>query len=148
MVDQLSIEQLEAARFLQTRLSGDSALVAAAPAGVWMHPAPDKRQGVWVSYQLQADHDNKTASQVTIWNESVWLVRAWGETRDVEDLIAAAARIHVLLNVGQAPLPSTAHALVYNANRDSGWMSTEIDNGREFRSLGGLYRLVVQLNGT
>jgi hypothetical protein len=147
-VDTASIEQLETARWLQTRLGGDSTLTAAAPSGVWTHPAPDKRQSVWVTYQLQADHDEKTASQVTIWNSSLWLVRAWKETRDYEDLTAAAARIHALLNTVQAPLPGTAHAIIYNCNREQGWMQAEVDNSREFRSLGGLYRIYTQLQDT
>lgn len=147
MTTAVAVEQLEAARWLQATLGGDTLLLAEAPGKVWSQPAPAEVTGTWVTHQLQADHDVKTANAATIWSEELWLVRAWAETKDYELLGPAAARIHQLL-VNVRNFPTTANATVYSCYREQTWMQQEIDSGREFRSLGGLYRICIQLNGS
>jgi hypothetical protein len=141
-----TVEALEAAEWLQAVLSADSALDAAAPAGVWSQPAPDDQAGVWVTHQLQSDTTVRTATNAIIWSNMMWLVRAWVEGRSYTPLKAAAARIQTVLDATRStPVASPNGGLVYCAYREEGWMAPEVDGGREFRSLGGIYRIELQL---
>jgi hypothetical protein len=139
-------EAYEAEIFFQREMESDSALVAAAPSGIWAHPAPEHRDGVWVTHHMQSGTDALTSNSVRVWNDQLWLIRAYVQDESFTPLKAAAAAIDRLF-ARRSDFASTDHALIYYVRREMTWMRPEVSGGKEYRSLGGMYRIAIQLTG-
>jgi len=97
---------------------------------------------VWIEYEAQAPGDDVAeVAEHRIWTEFVFLVRAVTRGRSTKALESIADEIDNRL---QRASGSTSDGLVLQAARQQEYVGRELDEGIEYRSLGGFYSLIVQ----
>lgn len=135
-------EIFTAESWLYSKLHGDSTLLALVPGGVYTWPVPANVAGAFVLYQLQSGVDIRGVGPARIGVNGLWLVRAVAETNSFGgNLLAAADRIDVLL---QAASGTVTAGVIWACVREEPFQLVELADGRQWRHLGGSYRLWVQ----
>lgn len=129
------------ARWLYETLHGDVTLMGMVN-GVYEQPAPLTSQYPMVIFSQQYETDVVTGdSHNRIMSDQSWLVRAIVEAPSYASAIDMAARIDALLE-GSSGSPTGG--LVIKCVRTNGFRGPEVNNGKEYRHLGGIYRLLAQ----
>jgi hypothetical protein len=131
-----------ARQWLFGTLTGDATLVAMLPggatAGVNNMQAEQGTPYPFVVYQFMSGIDYAAVGAFRIWTNMVWLVKAIGDTADVAALDAIAARIDTLLQRGSG---TPVAGNVWSADRQTTVEYPESVEGRQYRHLGGTYRI-------
>ncbi len=128
--------------WLYSKLHGDATLLALVPGGVYTWPVPANIGGAFVLYQMQAANDIRGVGPARIGVNGLWLVRAVAETNSFGgNLLAAADRIDVLL---QAASGTVTAGVIWACVREAPFQLVETKDGRQWRHLGGQYRIWVQ----
>jgi hypothetical protein len=127
--------------WLYSVLHGDSSLVAAAPGGIYADMAPLGVTGVYVTYALMAGSDVLTISGVRMLMRALYVVRATGEGNSYSVVTTAADRIDALLKRTSG---STSGGLILSCVREEPVRYGELVDGKQFRHLGGLYRIQIE----
>lgn len=140
--------------WLYSKLHGDSTLMALTPGGVHTWPVPAlvpnesgvmvPLSGAYVLYQMQTANDIRGVGPARIGVDGLWLVRVVAETNSFGgNLLAAADRIDVLL---QAASGTVTAGVIWACVRTEPFQLVELTEGgkRQFRHLGGQYRIWVQ----
>lgn len=131
-------EMAAARQWLYGVLHGDATLLGLGrdvfPGGT----APESFGFPFVTFQFMSGRDLMEIASIRIWTNMIWLVKVVGETADISTLDAIWARIDVLLHRGSGtPAAGTVWACV----RESTFELPETIQGKQYRSLGGTYRL-------
>lgn len=128
--------------WLYSKLHGDSTLMALTPGGVYTWPVPANVAGAYVLYQMQSGMDIGLYGPARAGVNGLWLVRVVAETRSFGgNLLAAADRIDVLLQLGART--AVAGGAIFGCARMEPFQLVEPADGRQFRHLGGIYRIFV-----
>jgi hypothetical protein len=137
------IESWIADTWLYTVLSTDAQLVAVVGTQIYADVAPIDATYPVVVYSSQANHDVSALGAKRIFNSAVYQVKVIGQVASYGPLRVPANRIEALLH-GKSG--STPDGTVISAVRESFVRYSEVDNGLQYRHLGGLYRLQMQSN--
>jgi hypothetical protein len=100
--------------------------------------APESFGFPFITFQFMSGLDYAAVGAYRIWTNMIWLVKTVGETADVSTLDAIMARIDVLLHRGSG---TPTAGIVWACVRESTFELPETIQGKQFRSLGGTYRL-------
>lgn len=138
----IGIEQQVAADWLFDTLSADSVIAAAAVGGVWDGPAKDETPYPILRFDLQSALTVRGNSFFEIMQNMLWLVRMVGVGGSYVPLEQAAQQIQSLLH-GVSAVPVSG-GMIESSAREQTFRQSRVDGGREFRHLGGLYRIYVQ----
>lgn len=136
------LETPTVAQWIHDTLTPDTAWAAASPGGLWDGPAAHDTEYPFTRFGLQSGIDVRGISTVTIMQDDLWLIRGICPGQDYTPLHAIAARIHVLLHgVLQQAVPG---GMIVSCMREQAFRLESTQGGREFRHLGGIYRINVQ----
>lgn len=120
-------------------LSGDVTLAGLVGARVYGHLAPQGAIFPLVLFAMQSGIDVQTLGPNRIMSNLVYVVRGVAEGGSFgTPLSAIAERIDAVL---QAKSGTTAAGAVYACVREQPYTLIETGNGRQYRHLGGVYRL-------
>ncbi len=138
----LGVEDMLAEKWLKDTLSGDSTLMAAALGGIWDGPARDGTKYPIVRYDLQSAVETRTTDLTTLWLNMLWLIRGVAETTSLATLRTISNRINVKLH-GSHDVAVTDGMIMW-CSREQGFNQQAVENGREYRHVGGIYRIVIK----
>jgi len=141
-VSGIGIEQQVAGDWLYDTLSGDSIIAAEAVGGVWDGPATSTTPYPILRFDLQSALTVRGNSFFEIMQNMIWLVRMVGAGGSYVPLEPGAQQIQSLLH-GVSAVPVT-DGIIESSAREQTFRQSRVDGGREFRHLGGLYRIYVQ----
>lgn len=135
-------EIVTAESWLYNKLHGDGTLLALCTGGVFTWPVPAEYTQPYVLYQLQSGVDIRGMGPLRIGVNGLWLVRAVFEQPSFGgNLKTAADRIDTLLHAASG---TATGGTVWACVREQPFQLVEPASGRQFRHLGGIYRLWVQ----
>lgn len=135
-----TLEVLDAAAWLEATLAGDAALAALATGGVWEDVAPPEATHPFVVHQLLANSDDLLASGDRVIVAATFVVKAVTEAESYVPLIPLARRIDELLHLA-AIADAGDDSTLAGARRVSTVRYPTVEAGRQYRHLGGTYRL-------
>lgn len=144
-------ETIVADTWLYETLTGDTALMAEVN-GVHSTQASQAVALPYVVFEWLAGTDVMYVNAHRVWHSGVWVVRAVAQTGSWNDLSAAADRIDVLLHresgfpTGWVDVWSAGWVIgrVFSSVRESAFRNAYSDEGRQYRELGGRFRIDVQ----
>ena len=114
---------------------------------MFSYVAPAATLYPFLLFSWQGDHDVQTHDGSTVWVEAVYTIQAIGEGRSSQALGGAAAALHYSLQ-GSSGMSPSGRARVISCLRDSSLTIGELTGGRQYRHVGGQYRIRTQLIGT
>lgn len=140
----MAIESSYTAQWLYERLNGDVTLKTALGSGARVHeqPAPQDSLFPFITFQLQSDVDVMTGdTRNRIFSDELWLIRATTDSTSFLPLKVIADRMDLLLQNADGAADG---AIIYHCSREETFRLVEIDNGKQYRHLGGIYRIITQ----
>lgn len=143
----MSVETVAADQWLFGALSGDASLSALVGGRVYGHVAPQGAQMPFVLFQQQAaGADVRGVGPARIMANLLYVVRIVAESSSFGGSVqTAAGRIDAVL---QAASGTVLAGTVLACVRERPFAMTETDeDGRQYRHLGGIYRMFVQGSG-
>jgi hypothetical protein len=126
--------------WLYSKLSADATLLGLVSTRIYGYVAPPQTTYPLVIYQYQAGHDVGGVSAVRIMSQEVYVVKAVGRDTSFSTLKPIAKRIDELLHRASG---STADGQVLACVREQPFRMVEVEDGIEYRYLGGIYRIFV-----
>lgn len=134
------METSAAERFIHTTLSADTQLTAVVSTRIYNTRRPPNTALPAVVFQLQAGTNDFVAlGGVRVWSSLLYLVRGIAEQTSFEgNLVTIANEIDGALHAASG---SNVSGVVYTCVRERPFQLVEVTEGREFRHLGGLYRI-------
>lgn len=132
--------------WLTTKFTGDTTLMGMLPGGVNADVAPPRADHPLLVHQFQGGADVRGGGPFRIMFSGLWVVKIVGATRDYLSLKPAADRVDVLLNAAAGETDDGG--LIFSCTREQPFRLPESENGNDFRSLGGLYRILAQIPST
>lgn len=123
--------------FIFQTLSGDAELGALIPGGVHSEVAPEGTASPWIVFQYLGGSDLRGVGTVRVYASGVWIVKVIGEGQSFADLAEAADRMDTVLH-------GSFGGVVVACYREQPFRFAEVDGDRQYRHLGGNYRLLVQ----
>lgn len=136
------MEALTANAWLHAVLSGDAALQGLVGGRIYEQPAPEEAAYPMIVFQNQVLEDRNSLHGFRMYSIGVWLVRAVGECTSYDPLRAIANRIDAVLHKGAGEVPGMGRVL--SCTREGPYALPEQDGDRQYRHLGGLYRIEVE----
>lgn len=139
-------EGLVASQWINEALAADDVLMAAAPGGFWDGPAYEATEYPIIRAGVQSPGVvlRTGAGIAEVWSNMLWLIRGITEGSSYESLDTIAQRIHADLH-GVTGLAVTG-GMIQACVREESFQQESINGGRQFRSLGGIYRIYVSGN--
>jgi hypothetical protein len=136
-------ENVIAARFLQAKLKALVAFGGPGAPRVFQDEAPVEVVEPFAVYNWQNPGvgDDEAIGAIRVWVDQLWVVRATKQTHDWADLEAAATAIDGALH---ATAGAVTGGSVVSSTRVGPFALIERVAGKEYRHLGGTYRLLVQ----
>lgn len=132
-------EIFTAETWLYTKLHGDSTLLGLCPGGIHTWPVPTTFAGRYVLYQNQSAVDVRGMGPARIGVNGLWLVRVVDEALSFGgSLQTAADRLDVLL---QAASGAVTGGNIWACVREEPFQLVELADGRQYRHLGGIFRI-------
>ena len=134
------IETVAVDEWLYQTLHGDVLLSSLAPGGVFADLAPPDSTLPAVVYSDQGGSDTVGVDATRILTSGLWLVRVIAETTSWQgNLRAAADRVDAILH---ATSGAVSGVTVGKCFRESAHRLVDTAHGRQYRHLGGFYRIV------
>lgn len=136
------IEQDAAAQWIFSTLHGDATLQALVTGGldVYEGVAPEGSAFPSIVFQILSGRDVMVTGAIRIWTELVVLVKVIGKQSSFAALAPIVARIDQLLHKGSG---TTSDGQTWGSIREQPFRLAEVENGIQYQSSGGLYRLFV-----
>lgn len=133
-------------RWLYTVMAADAQLAAVVGTRIYSDLAPGGTTGAvlpMVVYQMQAANDLMVVGSARVWANALFLVRGVAQRVSYDgDLITMADRIDAVLHGASG---SNAEGNVWECVREREFRLTEVGaDGRQYRHLGGLYRILAK----
>lgn len=135
------IETLRVDQWLYERLSGDTTLSNLVGGRIYAYLAPQDATLPFVLYSHQAGHDVRGVGPARIMTSLVYQVKAVGQGGSFGPLKAIADRLDTLL---QGASGSVVDGTVLMCVREQPIEYVEIEDGVQYRHLGGLWRIIAQ----
>lgn len=133
------MESNAAERWIYAKLSTDATLITKVGTRTYNTRRPPESALPCVIWQLQSGDDVILLGAVRLWSNLRYLVRGIGETGSYGgDLQAIADRIDALLHGASG---SNVDGTVWTCVRAAPFQMIETVAGREYRHLGGIYRI-------
>lgn len=126
--------------WLYSVLTGDSELMGDV-GGVYVDSVPGEPPSRYVLITAPDLADVSYVGGHIGWGTALYAVRAVGQVVSYSPLIPASKRIHALLHRQRG---STEYGKVIACYREQPFRMTEYSGDRQWRHLGGIYRLTVQ----
>lgn len=137
----LGNELPETARYIVSRLSGDSALSILAPGGVWAGVADLGVATPYIVFTLMASPDTRGSASYRNFTRPLYLIEALAPVEGYGGVASAADRMDQL--IGLARNGSTDILNVASVYREQATERYEVDSGARWVRLGGFYRFIV-----
>ena len=128
-------------RWLVAVLTGDSTLHGLVADRIFDGIAPQGTLAPYIICQTQAPHDVAGVGAVRIMVESVSIIKCLAEGTSYSTLHAIANRIDALLHKASG---TNADGTVLGCVREMPFKMAETTEGKEYRWLGGVYRIWAQ----
>lgn len=136
------METYTADKWLYATLTGDTTLMALVT-GVYTWPVPQDTALPYVLFQEQSARDMQGMGPMRIWSTGTWLVRIVAETRSWGGALETAAnRLDVLLQAQSGTV--TGGGRVFVCVREQPFRLVETVQSRQFRHMGGMYRIMAR----
>lgn len=135
--------QAMAFAWISSLLSADATLLAAAPGGVHRDLAPPGTPSPYVIASIQSGNNKMTATAVRLWTDVLAQVKAVGPASSYAAIVAASARIDVLLN--SSGIATVTGGYILSSYQESPLAVSEIVAGEQWNNDGGLYRIAIQM---
>jgi hypothetical protein len=133
------------AAWLMGILTGDAALMAAAPGGVWEDVAPEGTAYPFIVFSLQAPTDVNGLGGRRMWTNATYQVKGVDAGQSYTRLSPIADRLDVLLHRQRG---AVSGGVVLSCTRDQPVRYSEFDPATGvYKHLGGLYRIEAQKEG-
>jgi hypothetical protein len=137
------VEDMGVARWLTSTLGGDTTLMTATPGGLWDGAAIEGTPYPIVRFDPQSPGIVvRGVGPIEIMVNSLWLIRAVTVGPEFGPIIPIASRLHALIQ-GATGLTLPEGTLV-SCVREQPFRLESVQGGREFRHLGGIYRIFIQ----
>lgn len=128
-----------AAEWLVELLDNDVALTAAAPGGVFLHPAPAGTAYPFVSYSHAPDDDTRVTDRIRVMASGQWRVAVWHDEQSAPvDVAAAVSRLDELLERADGDRDGTT----ITVERLRSFNQQAPADGDQFHATGGWFRYV------
>lgn len=139
----MSVHELASAfQWLYATLSGDATLAGYAPGGIFADLADEGTATPYVVFNVQSPGvDTLTANAVRIFAKPLYQVVAVGEAEKMTNIANAASQIDALLKRTSGTVTGGLMAVCY---REQPLEKAELINTIKWKSLGGLYRILVE----
>lgn len=130
-------------QWIYERLTGDSALTAIVGTKVFVDNAPQGTAFPFVVFSLEYAADVVSHNHTRIMVESLWRIRVNKASESYDnEMQAVADRIDVLFDRTSG---TAGGAAIFSSVRDEPYKRPLIDEGKQYRALGGLYRVLTQI---
>lgn len=130
--------------WLDTTLRGDTDLFAATEGRIYSEQAPEgaKHYPIVIFNQQSPLRDIRGLGGFTVMSQALYQVKVIGEGVSYLPLRPLASRIHDLLHDKQY-IPATSGGMIVTSIREEDIKYPEIEGGKHYRHLGGLYRIQI-----
>lgn len=135
------IETARVDRWLYERLAGDATLSGLVGGRIYAFVAPQGTAFPFVVFAHQGGHDVLGVGPARVMVSLLYQVKAVGQTAAVADLQPVADRIDALLHGASGAVPD---GTILACVREQAIEEAEVDDGVQYRHVGGLYRLIAQ----
>lgn len=131
----------EAARtHIRQTLVGDSSVTDLVEERIFSSLAPSGTAMPYVTFHLESPRDEMIGGDTIAVSVLIYLVKATVEGEDEDSAEAIAAAVHAALHGSQ----SSQDGFTVDAHRVAPWAMPVVDGSRQFRQVGGRYRLLVR----
>ena len=138
-------------QWVHTTLANDSTLATLAPGGVWRNIAPEYDPNnatatlptPFIVFGWQGGVDTNTATAQRLISRNLWRIEAIGPTEHYAAIAQAADRIDALVSLVRNSTGSDYYMLA--CYRESPLDRDEMVDGIQWSHVGGLYRLILQM---
>lgn len=134
-------ETVAAEKWLYSVLAADATLTGAVSTRIYAYTAPESATFPLVLFGQQSATDLMGVGPYRIWANMLYVVRGVGETASMAGVQTIANRIDTVLHAASG---SNVDGIVYACVRVQPFALSETISGRQFRHLGGIYRLFVK----
>ncbi len=138
----IGVEDNVVSLWLTSLFEADGVLPGLAVGGVWSGPAEPETSYPIIRFSLQSSIVVRGVGTTEIMVNMLWHIRAVCEGASFAPVTPIASRIHTLIQ-GINALTVTDGTIV-SCVREQALRLESIQAGRDFRSLGGIYRIYVQ----
>lgn len=135
-------ETTRADQWIWETIQGSVGLLDVVDDRVYADVAPGGTVWPAVVYQYQGGGDILTQETSRVLHSGVWLIRIIQPTRSYLEMQPAADLLDTLFH---STAGTAGDGVVYSSVREAPYRLLEVDDGVEFRHLGGLYRLQIQV---
>lgn len=129
-------------QWLYETLSGDAALGSAVGTRVYADVAPQGAAFPYLVFSYQGGSDKRGVGTARYFVEALYLVKAVRQGESYQPLQTVMDRVDALLQ-GSSGGTATG-GTVYASVREQSVRFPEVTEGRQYRHLGGVYRITVQ----
>lgn len=136
-------EELVAQQWIKETLLADGALTTAAPGGAWDGPANEASVMPIIRVDSQGPGVvlRTGAGTAEVWVNGLWIIAGVCEGTSYTPIKTVAERIHADLH-GVTGLTVTG-GIIHACVREESFHMEAVIGGRQFRHLGGIYRIYV-----
>lgn len=127
--------------WLYSTLSGSATLKTYVDTRIYSHVAPAGAATPFVLWSHQSSHDVRGVGPTRVMASYVYQVKVVGQTGGFGGIADAADELDDLL---QGATGTTTDGIVLSCVRESTVAYAEVENGVQYRHLGGLYRIFAQ----
>lgn len=142
----MAVEITTVERWLRATLTGDLTLAALVGDRVFSTIAPRDAAHPLIVYSFQAGLDTIGVGTARIMSRPLFTIRVVAPSGSFADLEDAARRVDELLH-GALDRPVAGSGLVLSCMREQPLALALMEEGTEYRQLGGIYRIDVQQEG-
>jgi len=136
--------QMASDAWLYSRLSGDGVLASLVGSRIFGQIAPRDAEYPLVVFQFQGGHDVGGVNATRIMTQEVYLVKAAAKSSSFDTLKPIAARCDELLHGARG---ATTDGVILACVREQPIKLVEIEDGVQYRILGGIYRIYCGAGG-
>lgn len=138
-------ESLAIDEWLYRTLTADPTLTGIVGTRVYNEQAPPSSTFPLVVFQMQAATDVRGNGQTRIMVTSLYVVRGIVQDASYNDTSKTMAeRIDALLQASAGGTVDNGRAVVFTSHREQNFRLSEVESGKSYRHLGGIYRILAQ----
>ncbi len=130
--------------WLYSQLSSDAFLSSLVSDRIYGQVAPRDAEYPLIVFQFQGGHDVSGVNATRIMTQEVYVVKAAAKSTSFEILKPIAARLDELLHGARGATPD---GVILACVREQPIKLVEIEDGVQYRLLGGIYRIYCEAGG-
>ena len=129
-------------QWLAQALASSSVITSACGTHIYEGKAPDTAPFPYLTWNVQSNTDVVGVGTHRILTDSLYLVKVTAQVDSFQHLAGLARAIDDALTLAE-PV-SVANGIIHGAVRQQQFRQIDTEYGRQVRSLGGIYRILVQ----